>query len=272
MSNSIKISLVAFLIFNTINLYAQNEENKARADSIMNLAISQYDKEPIQCIEYFKKASVLYDEIDENYKQAMCYQNICFVYNEKLDSINEAIKYCEKSIAIWKNLDKPIKQANLLKYLGWLKGKTGYFKEGRASLHEAIGICAEHNNDAMKAVCYLNLARLLELEGDVDSCIFYANKSKEIFKSKKFLARVYIVNSFLLDQYTNSNSFDNASLIFNENLEIEETEKLHWQNKIDFYLASQKYLEKTNDNKRREVFKMEYELLIDSLRKEGIKL
>jgi len=262
--------LISFYLI-AINLNGQ-ESRVSAADSLRNLGSFYYDTKPEMCISLHRAASVLYAKSGDKKQEAFCMQNIAFTFHEKLNNTDSAIYYMEKAIALWTELEEPLNRANLLKLYGMLQGKNGKYTEGITSLHEAIKIFEEKNFKAGIAVSYFDMALLFDSQKQIDSCIYYLKKNKAYFETVQDTFRIFGANNVLFEKYTSAGQLNLATNIYEDNLKMENSGQIHWQQLINFYKTSLDYSLQVNNQALYDKFLGKYKHLHDSLTNKGIQI
>lgn len=242
------------------------------ADSLKNIAYTYYDTNPTKSIEYNDSAIQIYKQFDDNRNLALCYQNVCFAYYEKLDNPKEAQSFAIKSIDSWHLEQDTLAEANMIKYLGLVQGDLGLFSEAKSNIKKAIFLFDTKGFKAGVAVSNHNLGLIYKQEGKMDSCIYYLNLNKRFFASMNQYKRVFGVNNELLECYLQLNNLDEAEKIFNSNKEIFNEYQIYWQDQISFYRISKSYFERTGNKELLEFYHKKYTYLKDSLSKQDIKV
>ncbi|OFX68097.1 MAG: hypothetical protein A2X14_01480 [Bacteroidetes bacterium GWD2_33_33] len=269
------LTLLIFLIllsFRNINYINQNpnKEQEQIADSLMNLGYSFYNTEPLKFINFLDSAARLYDIAECLKKQALCYQNIAFVYQEKLQNFNKAEEFTLKSISNWREINDTLNEANLLKYLGAIQGELGKYDIAKSNIKCAINKFRLKQFNAGIAVSYYDLALVYEKEERSDSCIHFLNLNKKFFEAKNDTFRIFNVNNKLLYTYIKTNNFEQIEQLINSNLSFQVSQRVRWNQKLDFYQFSNEYYTKIKNETLSNDYLNKYKTLKDSLIKEGV--
>ena len=263
-----------YINFVFINLFIFNlcgqDLNNSDADSLRNLGSSFYERNPEKCIILLDRAAILYENVGNKKQQALSYQNIAFTYFEKLDKIDSAIYFIDEAIPIWIEIQDSINLANILKYLGMLQGKKGDFSKGIESIRQAIALFNKGNFKPGIAVSYFDLASLYESANQLDSSNFYFNKNKEYFESVKDTGRIFRVNNKLFENYIKSGNLTSASEVYDRNLKLEKSNRVYWQQLIDYYRLTMKYFKLLDNVEMYNLIAEKYSQLNDSLTNQGI--
>ena len=242
------------------------------ADSLKKIAYTYYDTNPVKCIAYNDSAAQIYKQFDDNRNLALCYQNICFAYYEKLNNPQKAQDFAFKSINSWNIEQDTLAEANIVKYLGLIQSDLGLFSEAKSNIKKAIFLFNKKGFKAGVAVSYRNLAMIYKSEHKQDSCIYYLNLNKEFFASINQYSRIFGVNNELLECYIELNNLDEAERIFSSNKDILKEYKIYWQDQINFYRISKKYFERIDNKELLDIYNKKYTHLEDSLSAKGIKV
>ena len=263
-----------YLNFVLINLFIFNlcgqDLNNSEADSLRNLGSSFYERNPEKCIILLDRAAIFYENVGNKKQQALCYQNIAFAYFEKLDKVDSAICFIDKAIPIWIEIQDPINLANIFKYLGMLQGKKGEFTKGIESIRQAVALFDKGKIYSGIAVSYFDLASLYESANQLDSSNYYLYKNKEYFESVKDTGRIFRVNNKLFENYIKSGNLTSASEVYDRNLKLEKSNRVYWQQLIDYYRLNMKYFKLLDNEELYNLNTRKYSQLNDSLTNQGI--
>jgi len=260
--------LLAFINLFIFTFYGQ-ETKISTADSLLNLGSSFYETNPEKCISLLDHAAIFYNQSDNKKQQAFCYQNIAFAYYEKLENIDNAITYVNKAISIWKDIKAPLKEANLLKYLGMLYGERGSYSKGVETIRQAITLFENNHFKAGIAVSYFNLAVLYDHASKIDSSIYYFKRNKAYFEIKQDTFRIFSVNNKLFESYLKKKNFISAAEIYDYNLSLEKSNRVHWQHLIDYYRISMNFYKLTNNSELYDINQKKYQQLSKKLTEQG---
>jgi len=264
-------SILTFLIL--INFCASGQETKiSEADSLRNRGNSFYDSNPEKCISLLDNAAILYAQLENKKQQAYCYQNIAFTYYEKLENVDSAITYVDKAVSIWKETQDTLKEANLLKYLGMLYGEKGDYSKGVETIRKAITLFENNNFKAGIAVSYFDLALLYDNASEIDSSIYYFERNRAYFETKRDTFRIFRVNNKLFESYIKKKNFISASEIYECNLKLEKSSRVHWQHLIDYYRISMDYYKLVDNSELYDFNQEKYNQLSAKLIEQGIMI
>ena len=260
------------VLLNLLSLrsFEQEIEIITEADSLRGLGQTFYHISPNKCINLLDSAAALYEIAGNKKQQALCYQNIAFAYQEKLDNIDKAIPFINKAIPIWAEIRDSLNQANILKYLGMLQGKIGEYDTGKETIKKAICLFDKMKFNAGIAVSYYDLALLYESENQIDSCISYLNKNKIYFETIQDTFRIFNANNRLFEIYLKNKMFTSASEIYEYNLRMENSNQVYWQQLIDYYRICIKYYDLIDNADFVSLFQRKYNQLRDSLANQEI--
>lgn len=257
---------VHLLIF---KLYGQ-EVKISEVDSIRNLGNSFFESNPEKCIVFLNQAAILYEKLGNKKQQAYCYQNVAFAFYEKLDNIDSAISYIEKAIPIWIEMKDTLKYANILKYYGMLQGQSKEFDKGKETIKKAISLFDKVGFNAGIAVSYFDLAILFENANEIDSSNYYLDKNKAYFESIQDTLRIFGANNKLFENYVRTKNYFLASESYKNNLKLENSSRVYWQQLIDYYRISMKYFKLVDNLELYELNQKKYKQLSEKLIQQGI--
>jgi len=260
---------LAFVNLFILTFYGQ-ETKISEADSLRNIGTSFYETNPEKCIKLLENAANLYERLEQKKQQAYCYQNIAFAFNEKLDNIDSSIKYIEKAIPIWIEIQDPINHANILKYLGMLQGLKGQYVNGIETIQLAIALFEKGNFKAGIAVSYFDLAVLYQNSNQIDSSNLYLGKNKAYFETKMDTGRIFAANNKLFENSLKIKDYGTASEIYEYNLKLEKSNRVYWQQLIDYYRISMKYFKLVDNSEFYSLNQEKYRQLSEKLTQQGI--
>lgn len=192
-------------------------------------------------------------------------QNEAFLLDEMECKFDSARILTEKALEIWRYIDDTLNQANLLKYLGYLNGHLGKLDLAKSQIHEAIKFYKLKNAEYGVAVSLFNLSRVYEYQHNIDSALYYANRSKEFWTIQKDAGRLLSLNNHLLHLYSLSGSSENYEILIEQNNRFVEAPDIYWQNELDFYFVTSELYEKHNLIREQEKFVKLYEMKIEEL-------
>ncbi|MCB2196210.1 MAG: hypothetical protein KQH79_10130 [Bacteroidetes bacterium] len=251
---------------------AAHQKTIVSADSLKNLGYTYYDSNPVKCIAYNDSAAQIYKQFNDNRNVALCFQNICFAYYEKLNNPQQAQDFAVKSINLWNLEQDTLAEANIIKYLGLIQSDLGLFREAKSNIKKAIFLFKSKGFKAGEAVSYRNLGLIYKQEHKLDSCIYYLNLNKKFFVSINQNKRVFGVNNDLLECYIDFNRMEEAENIFNSNNDILKEYQIYWQDKVNFYRISKSYFENLGNKELLDFYNLKYTYLKDSLSEQGIRV
>lgn len=192
-------------------------------------------------------------------------QNEAFLLDEMECKFDSARILTEKAMEIWRYIDDILNQANLLKYLGYLNGHLGKFDLAKSQIHEAIKFYKLKDAEYGVAVSLFNLSRVYEYQLNIDSALYYANRSKEFWTIQKDAGRLLSLNNHLLHLYSLGGSSENYEILIAQNSNFLEAPDIYWQSELDFYFVTSKLYEKLNLSKEQEKFEKLYQMEIEDL-------
>jgi len=114
------------------------------------------------------------------------------------------------------------------------------------------------------------LALLYDNASQLDSSIYYFEKNKAYFESKQDTSRIFGVNTKLFETYLKEENYKAASEMYESNLNMEKSSRVHWQNLIDYYKISMKYFKLVDNSELYEFNQENYKRLCEKLSQQGI--
>jgi tetratricopeptide (TPR) repeat protein len=277
--DSLVKSLISRQDLTTENMIAELNKLDSLAISLNQLAVRGdihnrigciiADIDPVSSIAHFALAAEYFRESNNLPWTAIALLNTAVFYDERLHINDSAILYLERSLEVWKIVGDKTQQANILKYLGLLHGKSGNLILAKEKIHTAIDLFQEAGFQQGVAVCYFDLAGALDYANETDSALFYYNKSKVIQKKAGDKLRIFLINNKMAEIFIKTGNYADCKKIIRENETIF-SEDYYWSNVLAFYKNCIDFY------KHEEIVKKqaEYEKLLsdlqDRLKKEGV--
>jgi hypothetical protein len=187
-----------------------------------------YDRNPRRSFTNLDSAAFYYQRADLRDKQAMCLQNAAFVLQEKFNQVDSALRYTNQAIAIWRDLNSPMNEANLLKYNGLLLTFLKQYESADTAILNAERLFTLQKNPYGVAVCWFDRAILFQKQQLLDSSATYALRAKAFWQTKQDSGRIFNINNLLF------NLKPNVALI-QENERLLQDKKIYWKDIFNFY-------------------------------------
>lgn len=258
------------LMLRADSLAVVTNDTANRAAIQEKLAFYYFSRDGRKSLEHYQQAIDWHTKAGNLKKAAICTQNMAFVYDEGLKENAKALEMARKAVHMWAMQNDTMQQANIYKYIGLIEGRLGQYKAAKEHIDKAILLFASQNYTQGVAVSYYDLGNVLLYEKDVPAAITQLLKSKELWMQHKDNTRVYIINTALLKGYAATGDHTNAKEMLRENQQIEEQINIFWSNRLDFYKEAETFI-LGSDKKQAQIFRDKYQVLNDSLTKEGIK-
>ncbi len=247
-----------------------SQDSIPEADSLMSEGYKYYDTNPKKCVKFMSEAAKLYEKGGMKHEQALCLQDCAFAYYSKLGDYKKALPFVQEATKLYHEINESNNEANLLKYLGLLQAKNKEYALGKESIAKAIKIFENTGFKAGIAVAYFDLADVYQFQNMTDSCIFYLKKNKEFFETAGDTSRIFIVNSCLIDNYSNSDQLEKAAEIQKYNSTIEDAPTLYFENQLEYYSVCEKYFKKVKNRKMQTEYRNKRTLMIKKFKKAGV--
>jgi tetratricopeptide (TPR) repeat protein len=151
-----------------------------------------------------------------------------------------------------------------------LQGKKEEYTKGVETIRKAITLFENNNFKAGIAVSYFDLALLYDNASQIDSSIFYFEKNKAYFETKLDTFRIFLVNNKLFESYLKKQNLASASKIYEYNLKLEKSSRVHWQHLIDYYRISMDYYKLVDNSELYDFNEEKYKQLSKELKEQGI--
>ena len=208
----IQVALIAVWIL-TGCIYKSPSANGEVAGDIHDVealekrAFELYQESPKEAIAIFK---VVAEKYEDKRKKAITNLNIANIYDERLEFVDSALKYAEKSLDIWVEQKDTMQMANLYKYVGLLKGRKGRFEEAESDIKTAMTMYTDKAFVQGVAVSQINLAEVLLNQNRWREAEALFLKSKPFWMEQKDQGRVFTNN--ILGIQINKAAGDEASM------------------------------------------------------------
>ncbi len=230
-----------YLLIAVSKLYSSNLPlgDNHKADSLVNASYEFYDSQPEKFILLNKEALRLYRKSNSKKKMAQVFQNLAFVYTEKIRDYKLANENVSLSISLWKELNNTLQEANLIKYKGLINGYLKDYDAAKRDIHLSIKKFKDIDFPKGVYISYLDLAMVYEQEKKLDSCIYYTKLNKEYFESCKDTSRTFIANNKLINYYLLSKEYDKAKELVISNKKMSSSNEIKEIDKEEFRKISQ---------------------------------
>ncbi len=187
-----------------------------------------YDRNPRRSFTDLDSAAFYYQRADLRDKQAMCLQNAGFVLQEKFNQVDSALRYTNQSIAIWRALNSPMNEANLLKYKGLLLTFLKQYEAADTAILNAERLFSLQNNPNGVAVCWFDRAILFQKQQLLDSSATYAFRAKAFWQTQQDTGRIFNINNLLFNLHPNLDLIQENEILLSD-------KKVYWKDICNFY-------------------------------------
>ena len=195
-------------------------------------------------------------------------QNEGFFLDEEKCKYDSSKIQIEKALSLWQHINDTANQANLLKYLGYLNGRLGYFHLGKIQISKAIELFTSKNMDYGVAVSWFDLAKVYEFENKIDSALFFTTKALDYWKQKSNGKRIFGLNNYLIHLLAKGKKSKYIDTLIRKNSLYLLKEKIYWREELDYYFTAFKLFEKTKEKENKKRFLSLYLLKMSELKKE----
>lgn len=201
--------------------------SKEQVEELEKKGFAAFQNTPVEAVSIFKRVALEYERLQNGKKAGTTNLNIANIYEERLNQLDSALVYSQKSLQIWKANTDTLQMANLYKYIGLLKGKLGLFQEAKASINEAIKLYKAANFEQGIAVSEINLADVYLRAGNFKESESLFLRVKEFWTSKEDKGRVYANNLLGMEIYEKMGSENKIKELIAENRDIEKGQKVN---------------------------------------------
>jgi tetratricopeptide (TPR) repeat protein len=240
--NKIK-SLIVFLFATTIfcNIVETKQakisdkyqyHNESDCDSLNKIATKLYGgKYDYETIKKLNTAADCYINNKDFKKAGYTYLNIATYFDDRASLIDSSIIYLDKSLSI--NADS-FHRANVLKYYGLTLGKKFKLNEALVCIDSSRRLFVALGNMSGEAVVDFDAAQVYFMNGKLDSCDLYLEKSKNYWKSINANQRVFAMNTFGMKLAHKKNNITLLKRYISENDSINNIASIHKSNLDSF--------------------------------------
>ncbi len=130
-------------------------------------------------LEWFNQVMQLSSPVPNNANLANALEGIGLL-QAQLVSPEEGIAYLKKSLAIWLDLNKPVKSATLMNHISWLSFRFSDYEESQKYALDAYSIHFREGNTRGVALSYCNLGWVEFLKGNLNEALVYIKKEKAL--------------------------------------------------------------------------------------------
>lgn len=198
------------------------QTDKINVEKLEQEGFNVYQESPAAALKIFKVVASEYEK-NENYKKAgLTNLNIANIYDEHIHNLDSAIYYSQYALHIWQTQKDTLQMANLLKYLGLLKGRNGQFSEAKATIQKAILHYEDIPFQQGVAVSKINLADTYFREKDYPNALKYYNQSTDFWWTQNERSRIYTNNILGIQILYTMNESKKAQHLIEENSIIEQ--------------------------------------------------
>lgn len=153
-------------------------------------------------------------------KAGITHLNIANLYDERLGQTDSALVWSEKALNIWMDQHDTMQMANLYKYTGLLKGRSGKMVEAISDIHQAIRLYEEAGFAQGVAVSEINLSEVyLRIDNYTESEALFT-RSTDFWNGNGDLSRVFTNNLLGIRLYTEMGKPKKAEELIHENEDI----------------------------------------------------
>ena len=144
--------------------------NKGIADTYYSFAqIYSQQEKYAESLDYYYKASRLYEELNDKAYLAESFLMIGFLYHENYQNDEEALKNLVPALKIWEDLHDQLEIAFTNLNIGSVLNKQGKHEEARQKILTALKVYTEPKNNPPAwgvPYCYEKMGEIFESEGD----------------------------------------------------------------------------------------------------------
>ena len=193
------------------------ESDTLSVEKLEKKGFEVFRESPEEAIRIFKKVAIKHENHENFNKAGITNLNIANIYDEYLERMDSALVYSEKALEIWKTQNDTLQMANLYKYIGLVKGKLGGIDEAKSDIRQAIMMYQKAEFEQGVAVSEFNLAEVYFREKNYTESEALFVKSKNFWKGKGDLGRVFTNNILGIKIYNVVGDKDKVEKLIEEN-------------------------------------------------------
>ena len=254
---SMKILVSIFLILFSKQIYAQNS------------AYIQYEKRSEILLEKVNAKIISDKEKVELRTIAFGFQNYGQQLDETYHDYTNSLKYINQAINLFIGLNDTLSQANNLKFKGYLLGMLNNFDEAKQEVRNAINLYESTKSLTGVAVSQFDLSRVYEQEKNLDSAIYFSNKSLNFWKSINNVWRIFNVQTMLVHLFTKSKQFENALEIQTQADLLIDSKGIRSRDLADYYILLERLYKAIGKVGEADNYKKLYKLKMEELTEQG---
>lgn len=252
-----KILVSIFLILFSKQIYAQNS------------AYIQYEKRSEILLEKVNAKIISDKEKVELRTIAFGFQNYGQQLDETYHDYTNSLKYINQAINLFIGLNDTLSQANNLKFKGYLLGMLNNFDEAKQEVRNAINLYESTKSLTGVAVSQFDLSRVYEQEKNLDSAIYFSNKSLNFWKSINNVWRIFNVQTMLVHLFTKSKQFENALEIQTQADLLIDSKGIRSRDLADYYILLERLYKAIGKVGEADNYKKLYKLKMEELTEQG---
>jgi tetratricopeptide (TPR) repeat protein len=209
-----------------------------------------YDKQPNESLINLDSATFYFDKMKRKKEKAVCLQNMAFLLEEQLKISYISLKYTKESLQLWQEIDNPLAQANLLKYMGLLYGNLEQYDKAFEVIEQSIQLFRSHHYLSGVAVCHIDLAMVYKKQTKYELAKKYMLEAKKHWEQQKDTGRIFGINNALIELGIVSQHLAHIQSSIAENQDFVNN-NLYWKDILDFYTHCTVFYSLIGDNEKR---------------------
>lgn len=165
--------------------------------------------------EHGVRLAALLAELDLKTLEQRVWETLAFEYHDG-GHLTEAIDAATRSVTLARSLQNRAQEGASLRLLSWLQVKLGQYENARRTASEALDIAASIGDRGLEAHVLINVARLHELAGDLDTAGRHYERALALAEgTRPILGQVQL---FLGNNRLNRGDIDGAQRAFEARL------------------------------------------------------
>ncbi|MEO1258846.1 MAG: sensor histidine kinase [Bacteroidota bacterium] len=214
-----KIAIVFFLFVGGIQNFQAFAQGTSFIDSLIDVSWdNRYLNKTVAL--GFADSALLFSRQNKYLKgEGICY-NIYGLIARELNHYSESEKYFNGALKIRRSINDSIGVGNILNNIGALKRLKGEFNSGLDSLHQATIIFEKLDHSGGLAMCYDNIANILDDQQEYHLALYYNEKSLSLHEIEEDSFAIAISKLNLSERYMNLGKLDTAKQFCHEALNL----------------------------------------------------
>jgi tetratricopeptide (TPR) repeat protein len=166
------------------NLSAETEDTASQAEALLTLSEDQNLHNHTLALETAQKSLALWQSLDDKPGIARAYAQIARYHFAQSD-LPEATQNYERALQLWRELNNPHEQAEILIMLGFVEARKGEWQNSISFLTQAQGLTDEQNEPRRMGQITNGLAYVFNESGLPESGLVLYQRSLDYYRQTR---------------------------------------------------------------------------------------